>query len=77
MPGQTEDAGDAGDKIWRLFGGVQGPINFPRFGAFGPSSIPQEKIPDRIRVRKPDGTVGTVSNKNLAEAKKAGFTVIE
>jgi hypothetical protein len=83
LPAQQEAAKNVTGSIWRrLFRNA--PTGFTALGgSFGGPLGSFEKITsrqkhrNRVRVRKPDGTVGTISRENLKEAKAAGYKVVE
>ena len=73
LPAQQEAAKAVTKSIWgRAFDFQR---RFTPFGAV--EGIISTLLPGKVRVRKPDGTIGTVSKKNLKEAQEAGFTVID
>jgi len=61
------------DSIWKRAFAFQ--RRFTPIGAV--EGIISTLTKDRVRVKKPDGTIGTGDKKNLPEAQKAGFEVIE
>ncbi len=73
LPAQQEAAKAVTRSIWKRAFAFQ--RRFTPFGAV--EGIISTFQSGKVRVRKPDGTIGTVSKKNLKEAQDAGFTVIE
>lgn len=73
LSAKDEAAKKVTDSIWKRAFAFQ--RRFTPIGAV--EGIISTLTKDRVRVKKPDGTIGTVDKKNLPEAQKAGFEVIE